>query len=356
MSKKVKSLILGLTKTQWRKIRRIADVHFIQLTTGAIIYLICPKTTIDPQAMAMIQSLYSRDPATILKHLIEVSEKGAEKFMAQFYVNYGHKSIGDCGNILIAVEGVSMIATKAIQDSQLYAGQEASTRYIDFSNQAFLDPSQGNIVIPIEIGNARNRAQILQENWRAFYMENLPLVQAYVMEQNPFEGFDFTEQLEKNPKTDTRALWKKTMYSRAFDIMRGFLPSGATTCVAWWTSISHAGDHLSWLRCHVLPEVSELALKTEELLKSVYPSSFTRKVDPNREAYKTMWYRDDYFLTKDNRGFNGGNYPREYLFDLHQNLSKHYKKYVLERPAGVELPWQIGEASVIRWTDVIDFG
>ena len=60
--------------------------------------------------------------------------------MSQFYVGYGHKSIGDCGSITIFIEGCSMLAAKAIQDTKLYNGQEASTRYIDFSQQAMINP------------------------------------------------------------------------------------------------------------------------------------------------------------------------------------------------------------------------
>jgi len=69
-----------------------------------------------------------------------LAEKGADNFMSKFYVGYGHKSIGDCGSITLFIEGVSMLGAKAIQDTKLYNGQEASTRYIDFSKQPILNP------------------------------------------------------------------------------------------------------------------------------------------------------------------------------------------------------------------------
>ena len=81
---------------------------------------------------------YSKDDLKILE------EKGADDFMSKFYVGYGHKSIGDCGSCTIFIEGVSMLAAKAIQDSKLYNGQEASTRYIDFSNQKMINISRKN--------------------------------------------------------------------------------------------------------------------------------------------------------------------------------------------------------------------
>jgi len=39
------------------------------------------------------------------------------------------------------VEGLSMLGAKAIQHSQLYSGQESSTRYIDFSQQKIMNPA-----------------------------------------------------------------------------------------------------------------------------------------------------------------------------------------------------------------------
>lgn len=61
-----------------------------------------------------------------------------------------------------------MLAAKAIQDSMLYSGQEASTRYIDFSNQPFLDP----------IGNDTSGA--IHTKLRAFYVNAFPRVVAHL--------------------------------------------------------------------------------------------------------------------------------------------------------------------------------
>ena len=356
-----------LTDQDWEKIREIADVHSLQISTKGWVYLICPKTTINPQELAMIQALYSRDPASILFHLLEVATKGAENFMAQFYTAYGHKSIGDCGNILIAYEGVSMLAAKAVQDSQLYAGQEASTRYMNFSDQEFLAPDDtpGNLAILTSscADDVRAKPQGIQEKWREFYMNNIDGVTEHLKQVYPYESFDLKEDLakaiEKKPELADeakgeaymRGIWLKTMKARAFDIMRGFLPAGATTCVAWWTSISHCGDHLSWLRCHVLSEVAELALATETLLKEVYPSSFDRPVYAEREEYKKDWYEDSYYLE-----FNASDSGCYVGLTSEQSEVGFYRQYILTRPKGVELPWQIGQAFNVRWEDEIDFG
>jgi hypothetical protein len=173
------------------------DVYCNETSFGGMVYLIVPRTSIGPEELAMIQALYSRSPASMLVHLQEVSEKGAEKFMEQYYVGYGHKSIGDCGHVLIAFEGVSMLVAKAIQDSQLYSGQEASTRYMDFSENPFLVPT----------GHALNQKQKeIQENWREFYSQNSPLVFEHLKKVYPYEQY---------ASENSEAVWEKTLKASA---------------------------------------------------------------------------------------------------------------------------------------------
>src|ERR1043166_2231787 len=88
-----------------------------------------------PETSAMLQALYSRSDKSVEQHVQKVQERGADKFMASYYVGYGHASIGDCGVTTLFVEDISILACKAIQDNALYSGQETSTRYIDFAGR-----------------------------------------------------------------------------------------------------------------------------------------------------------------------------------------------------------------------------
>ena len=93
-----------------------------------------------PQDNAMLQALYSRSPLSVTKHVAKVRKAGSGKFMERFYVGYGHAYIADCGSTTIFIEGLSILADKAVQDWPLYSGQETSTRYVDMSKQAIIDP------------------------------------------------------------------------------------------------------------------------------------------------------------------------------------------------------------------------
>src|SRR3954470_22058500 len=73
---------------------------------------------VPPEDLAMLQALYSRSPASVTTHLDKVRSSGSSKFMSQYYVGYGHASIGDCGFTTVFIENYSMLAAKAIQDNQ----------------------------------------------------------------------------------------------------------------------------------------------------------------------------------------------------------------------------------------------
>lgn len=331
-----KKSIDQLTQEDWDKINKIADVDFQQTVTGATIYLIRPKTTLGPEHTAMLQALYSRSPSPILFHLLKVSENGAETFMEQFYSGYGDKSIGDLGHVIVCLEGVSMLTAKAWQDSQQYAGQESSTRYVNFKNQPFLSFDKlGNPVLT-EGESIFDFNQQVQENWRRFYFKYQEEVLKHVQEQNPYD-----EENKEVSKSD----WERATKARMFDIMRAWLPAGATTSVAWYTSISHANEMLGLLRNHNLLEVVDSAQVTEKLLINAYPASFQKKVYEKTEAYKKKWFNDYYYFKGDDvRAFDAT------LYGI-----AGYRDMILDRPFKTELPAQLGIYAQVYWKDSLDF-
>lgn len=214
----------------------------------------------DPESSAMMQALYSRSSASVEKHIEQVRKTGSSKFMKSYYVGYGHTSIGDCGTTTLFIEGVSILAAKAIQDNPLYSGQETSTRYIDFSDQPLIDPVD------------TEESQEILSNWIEFYTASTEAVRSYLQERFP---------LEQGQKPD---VWKKAIHARGFDILRGFLPAGASTQLSWSTNLRQAYDKLSQLTFHPLNEVRLVAEVSLKKLAEQYPSSFshTRKGEAER--------------------------------------------------------------------------
>ncbi len=290
------------------------------LNTGAVI---------GAEAEAMLQALHSRSVGGLRAHLEKLWKSGPEMFMSRFYVGYGHKSIGDCGSTTLFIEGVSMLAAKAIQDFMLYNGQEASTRYIDFATQPFIDP-QGS-----------ESSKWLLERWRQRYLQGLGVVQNALVQRHP---------RREGEKED---IYEKAIKARSFDIMRGFLPAGASTNLAWHGELRHISDHLDRLRHHPLAEVRIVAETLEDALNEKYPSSFQKKRYRDTEDYLDYWMRESYYYTAPESGspdvagaFSG--------FD--KDMLAAHRDLLAKRPKQTELPKFLAECGTMRFNYALDFG
>ncbi len=298
-----------------------------ELSSGGMVLILNTGAVIGPEAEAMLQALHSRSIGGIKSHLEVLAKKGPENFMANFYVGYGHKSIGDCGTITLFIEGVSMLAAKAIQDLPLYSGQEASTRYIDFANQTFVDPT-----------NTKESKEIL-EKWRSFYMKGLEVLNE-----------DLQKRFPKGESEDEK-IYTKAIKARAFDIMRSFLPSGATTNLAWHTNLRQAADHVMRLRHHPLKEVREIAEKIEEALLEAHQNSFGHKRYDSTEEFNKKWMASKYYFESDK-------HP-EFKMTKNNVDTKSlelFKDMLSERPGKTEVPKEIAECGQVQFEFLLDFG
>lgn len=219
---------------------------------------------------AMGMAMYSRSPASIGDHIAKVNERGSQGFMQTFYCGYGHDSIGDCAEGALYVEGVSMLMAKHLQNNPLYRGQEASTRYLDFSKAEFIVPNE----------NPVGRAYV--EKLRTFYIKARPVMVALFAQKN---GIDMNAAPEKDSEgklTDAgKALnaAKNAVNAKAFDVVRGFLPFGAATNVAVAMTLRQLRDHALWLQASDVDEACDVAEAMLEALKGRYENSFGAKVE-----------------------------------------------------------------------------
>ncbi len=302
--------------------------HIIKnLENDGFILVLNNSAKIDGQAEAMLQALHSRSTGGIKEHLKILEKRGAENFMEQFYVGYGHKSIGDCGSATVFVEGISMLAAKAIQDWRLYSGQEASTRYIDFSKQKFLNPIKSK------------KGDEVLEGWRKFYLKAQIPVQEYLKKQYP------------KKRCEDEKIYNKAIAARGFDITRAFLPAGASTNVAWRMNFRQFADELMLLRHHPLKEVRDIAEKVEEGLQDMYSSSFGHERFKKTENYNKSWMQGDYYY-KNKRAKDF-----ELIYNcIQKDLLKKYKGVLKTRPPKTDLPTAIGECGVMTYEFLLDFG
>lgn len=294
----------------------------VVLNTGAII---------NAESEAMLQALHSRSVGGIWSHLEKLAKSGPEKFMSTFYVGYGHKSIGDCGSVTLFIEGVSMLAAKAVQNSMLYNGQEASTRYIDFATQRFIDPWHSP------------ESDSILERWRTFYLKGLGVMQRELLRRHPHQEGEKEE------------VYTKAIKARAFDIMRGFLPAGASTNLAWHGELRHISDHLDRLRHHPLHEVQAVAKALEDALAEQYPSSFQKKRYEATEHYLQSFMKTDYYNQRPSFFPTFLGVTMESC-NIDEELLRQNEQLLMQRPPMTELPKFLAECGTARFNYLLDFG
>src|SRR5689334_15211553 len=64
----------------------------------------------------------------------------ARAFHEKWVVGYGHASVAEHAVVHLAVENVSIIASKVIEDLRLGAFTEKSTRYVVFDQKSYVEP------------------------------------------------------------------------------------------------------------------------------------------------------------------------------------------------------------------------
>jgi thymidylate synthase ThyX len=279
-----------------------------------------------PEDTAMMQALYSRSSKSVTEHVEKVKSSGSGKFMETFYVGYGHASIADCGSTTIFIENISILADKAIQDWQLYSGQETSTRYIDMGSREIIDP----------LNNQESKNII--KKWMDFYNNNQEEVQNHLKNKYP----------KKEDEDET--IYNKAIKARCFDITRGFLPAGITTQLSWHTNLRQAYDKLCWLKHNPLNEVREIAEIISNKLKEKYTNSFCQPLIDEQENYRKKIMTKYNFLKPEN--ISGIKIKTNIKNEDLEEFS-----YILEnRPLKTGLPNFLGELGTITFEFILDFG
>lgn len=290
---------------------------------------------LNPEDNAMLQALYSRSAESVDVHLEKVKKSGSGKFMDQYYVGYGHKSIADCGSTTVFVEGVSLLTAKAFQDWPLYSGQETSTRYIDMANQRIIDP----------LGTPESKR--ILDNWMDFYIGHQDDVAETVMARHPIRDVE---------KPD---VYKKAVKARTFDILRGFLPAGITTQFSWHTNLRQAGDHLALLVQHPSPEIRDVAGKVREELSNKYPSSGVGVSIGSGSGSGSQEEKEKWKSVVAEEYTYPPTYNQSYLVEStidNEKLIRRYGGILVSRPRGCELPHFLSDLGQVRFNFLLDFG
>lgn len=201
--------------------------------------------------------------------------KKAKDFYDRILDGYGDDSIGELGGAHLAIENVSMLAAKQIEDCRIGGSPlEKSTRYIYFDQKV-----NGDYLYYKE-------PVLMTSAFRTLYQETC---------QHLFETYSklippLTKQMEERfPKEEatSKGAYQASIRAKVLDCLRGLLPSGTLTNMGVFGNGRFFEMLLHKLQTSSLTESNEIGKRAFEELSKVIPS-FVRRADPKHHTH-TAW-------------------------------------------------------------------
>jgi thymidylate synthase ThyX len=241
-----------------------------------------------PEVIAVLFAYYSRSPKGLrenLESLLQDQELGiveggarpsftlandkARAFHEKWVVGYGHASVAEHAVVHMALEGVSILATKVIEDARLGSFTEKSTRYVVFRH--------GSAVMPSEWRDKTWAMNLCAETCDALFDAYQACVTAAtegLKERHPVAGFP------------SAAAWETACKTRALDLCRGLLPASTGTNVGLTMNTRELGHLLKKMAAHPLGEVRALGQKMHAAAAGTVAPTLLRgpvaELDPER--------------------------------------------------------------------------
>lgn len=235
--------------------------------------------------------------------------KKAQNFYDRILDGYGDDSIGELGGAHLAVENISMLGAKMLEDSRIGGSPlEKSTRYIYFDQKV-----NGEYLF--------YREPILMTSaWRGLYVDTCNMLfEAYGRLIPPLTKM-IESTFPKDPDS-SKSAYTAALRAKVLDCLRGLLPASTLTNMGVFGNGRFFESLIHKLNCSSLTEMQEMGKRTYEELSKVIPS-FVRRSDlqhHTHKAYERFFLKMDSHIrtaSKDYASFHERSYePGVFLID-----------------------------------------
>jgi thymidylate synthase ThyX len=233
-----------------------------------------------------LMSRYSRSDKSMrrifLEEFVNNPNRGNE-FYKKVLSEYGDDSVAELGEAQLAIESVSNIAAKNIEDQRIGLSYlEKSSRYVSFDKKI---NGQYKYLKEKKIMNSKYADIYLEICDLSFdiYSKNIEPMQKFIMEKEPIDNFQFYDSISKHDiyfnnlkESDdiksAQRVYKSTIKAKSLDLLRGLLPASTLTNLGI-TGNGRAFEYLlSRLYASNLTEMNVLADQLYEELNLIIPS------------------------------------------------------------------------------------
>ena len=283
--------------------KSILDQHFSN--TDKHVFAIITPRQVDRGAL---MSRYSRSDKTMRKIFLDefiTNPNRGKEFYSKILSEYGDDSVAELGEAQLAVEWISNIAAKKIEDGRIGLSYlEKSSRYIPFDKKV---GNKYNYYRDERILKSKYADLYIESCDNAFdvYSKSIDLMQKFISEIEPIDDFVYFDSISISEKPfskltnqqdieSAKKVYRSTVRSRALDILRNLLPAATLTNLGI-TGNGRAFEYLlTKLYCSELTELRNLASLLNSELDCVIPS-FIKRV--NEKHGKSL----QLFITNTNR-------------------------------------------------------
>jgi thymidylate synthase ThyX len=266
----------------------ILKIHFSNVD-GQVFAITTPRQ-VDRGAL---MSRYSRTDKTMrrifLDEFAENPNRG-EEFYGRVLLEYGDDSVAELGEAQVAVERISNIAAKKIEDRRVGLSYlEKSSRYVAFNQKV---GGYYPYVREDRIMSSSHADKYIEACDHSFetYSKSIQPLQAFLKEREPIERFSFFDSIsqkeayfgnlvEDKDIEAARRIYGMTIKAKTLDILRGFLPASTMTNIGI-TGNGRAFEYLLTIMYgSKLKEVRSIAAQLFNELNAVIPSFIRRAND-----------------------------------------------------------------------------
>lgn len=204
-----------------------------------------------------------------------VAIKKAQNFYDRILDGYGDDSIGELGGAHIAIENVSMIAAKMLEDSRIGGSPlEKSTRYVYFDQKV-----KGEYLF--------YREPILMTSaYRDIYVNTCNMLfETYSRLIPPLTAM-IDDKLPKDPAI-SKAAYTAALRAKVLDCLRGLLPASTMTNMGIFGNGRFFEQLIHKFNVTNLAELQDIGKRMHEELSKVIPS-FVRRSDLTHHTHKSF--------------------------------------------------------------------
>lgn len=213
---------------------------------------------IEPEIRAVTFAKCSRSPLAFDEIAKELTAEKASEFHEKWVVGYGHSSVAEHAVLSLALENVSILATKIIEDNRLASYTEKSSRYQIFDHDKLYKPKK------------------LMESTHRETFENAinKLMSTYLQIAPAMKNF-------LTPRTDQAAL-----KGRICDNIRYLLPVATTTNLGMTINARNLEHAICKMLSHPLDEAREIGIELKKIGSTVCPT-LIKYADRNKYLAET---------------------------------------------------------------------